>query len=101
MWEILEQLSFDKEKIVQCICIGYLKIILQLIQKKKKEYLRLEGKSCLVRVTYILLDSLGNFIGPPRIWDQSGDGPGLMMSRSFGDQTGHRVGMICIPGSFE
>lgn len=42
-------------------------------------------------------DPFGNFIGPPRIWDKSGEGPGLMMSRSFGDQSGHRVGMTALP----
>lgn len=42
-------------------------------------------------------DPFGNFIGPPRIWDKSGEGPGLMMSRSFGDQSGHRVGMTAVP----
>ena len=43
------------------------------------------------------LDPFGSPIGPPRIWDESGDGPGLMMSRSFGDQMGHRVGMTSKP----
>jgi serine/threonine protein phosphatase PrpC len=42
-------------------------------------------------------DPFGNFIGPPRIWDKSGEGPGLMMSRSFGDQSGHKVGMTAVP----
>lgn len=43
------------------------------------------------------LDPFGNPIGPPRIWDQSGEGPGLMMSRSFGDQMGHLCGMTAMP----
>lgn len=42
-------------------------------------------------------DSFGNFVGPPRIWDKNEESPGLMMSRSFGDQLGHRVGMIAEP----
>lgn len=42
----------------------------------------------------------GNPIGPLRIWDHTEQGPGLMMSRSFGDQVGHRVGMTASPGSF-
>jgi serine/threonine protein phosphatase PrpC len=46
-----------------------------------------------------LQDPFGSPIGPPRIWDQSGEGPGLMMSRSFGDEMGHRVGMTAQPGS--
>ena len=47
----------------------------------------------------LLIDPFGTPIGPPRIWDESGEGPGLMMSRSFGDQMGHRVGMTAVPGS--
>lgn len=39
-------------------------------------------------------------MGPPRVWDDSGEGPGLMMSRSFGDQMGHKVGMTCVPGNY-
>ncbi len=46
-----------------------------------------------------LQDPFGSPIGPPRIWDQSGEGPGLMMSRSFGDEMGHRVGMTAQPGT--
>jgi serine/threonine protein phosphatase PrpC len=42
-------------------------------------------------------DAMGNFIGPPRIWDKSEESPGLMMSRSFGDQLGHRLGMVAEP----
>lgn len=49
------------------------------------------GKQCLK------LDPFGSPIGPPRIWDESGEGPGLMMSRSFGDQMGHQVGMTALP----
>lgn len=44
------------------------------------------------------LDQQGNPIGPLRVWDQSEEGPGLMMSRSFGDQAGHKVGMCALPG---
>lgn len=43
------------------------------------------------------MDPFGSFIGPPRVWDSSGEGPGLMMSRSFGDQMGHLVGMTAKP----
>ena len=49
------------------------------------------------RYRVLRLDPAGRFIGPPRIWDQTGEGPGLMMSRSFGDKTGHKVGMTCVP----
>lgn len=43
------------------------------------------------------MDPFGSPIGPSRVWDQSGEGPGLMMSRSFGDQMGHLVGMTAKP----
>jgi len=36
-------------------------------------------------------------VGPVRIWRKNGDLPGLMMSRSFGDAEGHKVGVICEP----
>ena len=41
----------------------------------------------------------GKFIGPPRIWTKADDIPGLMMSRSFGDEIGHSCGIICTPGT--
>ena len=37
-------------------------------------------------------DNYGNFIGPERVWNKQGEGPGLAMSRSFGDEVGHKVG---------
>ena len=36
-------------------------------------------------------------IGPPRIWVRGTDGPGLMMSRSFGDEVAHSCGVISTP----
>lgn len=42
-------------------------------------------------------DIHGQPVGPPRIWDKNEDGPGLMMSRSFGDLTGHKIGMTALP----
>lgn len=41
----------------------------------------------------------GKFIGPPRVWNKLGDIPGLMMSRTFGDEIGHACGIICTPGN--
>lgn len=37
------------------------------------------------------------FIGPKRIWLKNSDIPGLAMSRSFGDEIGHTVGIIPTP----
>ena len=42
-------------------------------------------------------DSEGNFVGPDRVWVQGGDLPGLAMSRSFGDEVAHFVGVITDP----
>ena len=42
-------------------------------------------------------DSFGNFAGPDRVWKKEGDIPGLAMSRSFGDEIGHEVGVIVNP----
>lgn len=61
------------------------------IESEKKRILQAGG------VVMPCRDGFGNFIGPQRIWDKSEESPGLMMSRSFGDQLGHRVGMIADP----
>ena len=50
------------------------------------------------RYRHLMIDEAGVPIGPPRIWDKKSDGPGLMMSRSFGDQVGHTLGIIAEPG---
>ena len=42
-------------------------------------------------------DNEGNFVGPDRVWLQGGDLPGLAMSRSFGDEVAHLVGVINEP----
>ena len=44
-----------------------------------------------------LKDSYGNFVGPERVWKKEGEVPGLAMSRSFGDEVGHEVGIIVSP----
>ena len=46
-------------------------------------------------------DSEGNFVGPNRVWVQGGDLPGLAMSRSFGDEIAHLVGVITDPEIIE
>ena len=42
-------------------------------------------------------DNDGNFVGPERVWKKEEDGPGLAMSRSFGDEIAHCVGVIVNP----
>ena len=42
-------------------------------------------------------DNFGNFVGPERVWNREGDGPGLAMSRSFGDEIAHKIGVIVDP----
>jgi serine/threonine protein phosphatase PrpC len=46
-------------------------------------------------------DNFGNFVGPERVWSKQGDGPGLAMSRSFGDEIGHKVGVVVDPEIME
>ena len=42
-------------------------------------------------------DEGGNYIGPKRVWLKNEDVPGLAMSRSFGDEVAHSVGVIAEP----
>ena len=46
-------------------------------------------------------DNFGNFVGPERVWDRHCDGPGLAMSRSFGDEIAHKIGVIVDPEIME
>ena len=42
-------------------------------------------------------DDQGGWIGPLRVWVKNGEGPGLAMTRSFGDILGSSIGVICVP----
>jgi len=42
-------------------------------------------------------DDDGNWTGPLRVWMKGSDGPGLAMTRSFGDEIGSLVGVLPIP----
>ena len=42
-------------------------------------------------------DNFGNFVGPERVWGPDLEGPGLAMSRSFGDEIGHEIGIVADP----
>ena len=46
-------------------------------------------------------DDEGNFIGPERVWLEDEESPGLAMSRSFGDEIAHKVGVIVSPEIFD
>ena len=41
------------------------------------------------------------YIGPERVWLKDEDVPGLAMSRSFGDDIAHTIGVICEPEIIE
>ena len=42
-------------------------------------------------------DDDGNWTGPLRVWVKGSDGPGLAMTRSFGDEVGASVGVFSVP----
>ena len=48
-----------------------------------------------------LLDEEGNYVGPERVWINMENVSGLAMSRSFGDEILHRVGVIVDPEILE
>ena len=48
-----------------------------------------------------LMDEEKNFVGPERVWLPNEDTPGLAMSRSFGDEVAHKVGVIVCPEIFD
>jgi len=46
-------------------------------------------------------DSVGNAVGPLRVWLKNEDVPGLAMTRAFGDDVASRVGVTCEPEILE
>ena len=46
-------------------------------------------------------DQFGNLVGPKRVWKKGDNVPGLAMTRSFGDEVGHEVGVIVDPEIYE
>ena len=46
-------------------------------------------------------DNYGNFVGPERVWNTDMNGPGLAMSRSFGDEIAHKIGVVVDPEILE
>ena len=47
------------------------------------------------------MDEERNYVGPERVWLQNEDTPGLAMSRSFGDEVAHKVGVIVSPEIYD
>jgi hypothetical protein len=43
------------------------------------------------------MDNSGHYKGPLRVWTKNGKVPGLAVTRSFGDQLAHTIGVICEP----
>ena len=39
----------------------------------------------------------GEYLGPDRVWVKGTNMPGLAMTRSFGDEIAHQIGVICDP----
>lgn len=72
---------------------------LPTIPEEKKRILQAGGKIYPSRRIVCISQVGGRAIGPPRIWNKGGELPGLMMSRSFGDEAGHAVGIVCTPGT--
>lgn len=64
----------------------------ELIQEKK----RILSKGGLVHP----IKDNGRYVGPHRVWTQSGEYPGLSMSRSLGDFVAKSVGCSAEPGKF-
>jgi hypothetical protein len=44
-----------------------------------------------------MTDTLGNPVGPYRVWKGTHNFPGLAMSRSIGDKVGDEIGIVCSP----
>ena len=47
------------------------------------------------------MDEEGNYEGPERVWLKNEDTPGLAMSRSFGDEIAHTVGVTVSPDIYD
>lgn len=58
------------------------------------EMLRIRNSGGLVEK---LTDPYGRNVGPFRVWNKDGSGPGLAMSRSLGDKIGKNCGVISQP----
>lgn len=60
----------------------------------EKEEFRIKKSGGLV---HKYMDAFGRSVGPYRVWQSNGSGPGLAMSRSLGDKVGKGCGVISVP----
>ena len=98
-----------------CINVGDSRCVLGKNNKNKQEWIAMnlsrDHKPCEANEKERIIknggkvesyiDDYGNFVGPERVWMKNGEGPGLAMSRSFGDEIAHKVGVIVNPEIFD
>ena len=105
---------FTPDRII-CINVGDSRCVLGKYNKKYNEWLSMnlsrdhkpadpDEKARIIKnggrvEPYI--DDEGNYIGPERVWVKNEDNPGLAMSRSFGDEVAHKVGVIVSPEIYD
>ena len=107
-------LIYSPQKIF-CINLGDSRCILGKYDKKNNIWfhkpLSNDHKPNLIQEKARILKSNGRiepyknennfYIGPERVWLKDEDVPGLAMSRSFGDDIAHTIGVICEPEIIE
>ena len=105
-------LIFTPKKVF-CINIGDSRCILGKFDGKNWEYKNLSTdhkpnleteKERIIKSGGIIRpmkDEDGKFIGPQRVWMKEANLPGLAMSRSFGDEVAHQIGVSCEPEIIE
>ena len=102
-------LIITKEKII-CANLGDSRAVLAKYENGKYNSINLsrdhkpteidEMKRILIkggRISQIYDNEIGEFLGPQRVWIKNSNIPGLAMSRSFGDNLAHSVGVISEP----
>jgi serine/threonine protein phosphatase PrpC len=107
-------LIYSPQKIF-CINVGDSRCILGKYNKKNNIWyhkpLSIDHKPGIISEKTRILKSEGRiepyknenncYIGPERVWLKDEDVPGLAMSRSFGDDIAHTVGVTCEPEIME
>ena len=84
-------LGKHNEKLKKWFCYNLTEDHKPNLEKEKQRILKMGGRIEPIR------DFDGSFIGADRVWVKNGDYPGLAMSRSFGDQIAHSVGVSVEP----
>ena len=105
---------FTPERII-CINVGDSRCVLGKYNKAKNKWLSMnlsrdhkpsdpDEKERIIKnggKVEPYMDEDGNFLGPERVWVLNEDSPGLAMSRSFGDEIAHKVGVIVSPEIYD